>query len=495
MKLTVDMRDPSTGFVPSAYQQALFDWIQNGEGSAIVEAVAGSGKTTTIVQALNLIPTDERAIFLAFNRAIAEELKARIPAHAQAATFHSAGLRAWKSQNHASRIDGNKVRHIIRDRFNYDDRAAYGDVVANLVSLAKQSGIGCLTPDIPQAWEGLIDHFDLIVDDRDRVIQLAQKVLDESIRTSGQIIDFDDMIYMTIHDNVPTYRYDWVFVDEAQDTNGVRRELAKRLLKKTGRLVAVGDSHQAIYGFTGADSDAIELIRDEFDCETFPLSICYRSAKAIVNHAKAYVPEIESSDSAPEGIVKDTTYAETPPRDDDAILCRNTAPLVTLAYELIANGQGCRILGRDIGQGLIRLIDQMKAFDLDELHDKLMTYCSRETTKLRKAEKESRAQSLEDKVECIYIVLSRLSENEQTIEDLKNHINQIFQAQDNRTLLTLCTVHKAKGLEWNRVFVHMPGLMPSRYARTSWQINQEVNLQYVAATRAKRELYYVNGGK
>lgn len=317
-------------FKPSSYQQALFDWITSGEGSAIVEAVAGSGKTTTIVQALELLPAGDYAIFLAFNRNIAEELKRRIPPQHEASTFHSAGLRAWKRVHPKCAIDERKMRNIIKKMMSAEEEAEIGDVINHLVSLAKQRGLGCLVPEVPQAWESLIDHFDLDVPSymRNKIIEGARMALIESVKTAGAVIDFDDMLYMPVLLEAKPPQYDWVFIDEAQDTNGVRRALAKMMLKNTGRLIAVGDSHQAIYGFTGADSDAIDLIREEFQCETFPLSICYRSARNIVEAARAFVPEIESAEGAPDGIVLNTNFIDTPPAENDAILCRNTAPLV-----------------------------------------------------------------------------------------------------------------------------------------------------------------------
>jgi DNA helicase II / ATP-dependent DNA helicase PcrA len=484
---------PQQEFKPSKYQQAVYDFIQNGRGSAIIEAVAGSGKTSTIVQALSLIPLDKRAIFLAFNKSIAEELKTRIPAHATASTFHSAGLRAWKRSFPNCQIDDRKDRKIIDSIMTLEDKADFGDAIFNLVSLAKQRGIGCLYPDVPQSWSMLIEHFDLAIDTdrRDSAIRYARSVLAESVNTASFMIDFDDMIYMPVLKHTTPYTYDWVFVDEAQDTNGVRRALAKMMLAKNGRLVAVGDSHQAIYGFTGADSDAMELIQREFNCKVLSLSICYRSAQTIVQEAQRIVPGIEAAETAPQGIVATTTYAKTTPGNTDAILCRNTAPLVNLAYEMISQGRGCRILGRDIGKGLVRLVESMKAHDLEDLEERIAAYQTREVRRLLKENKESKAQSIDDKVGCILAVIEHLPENEKTIRNLIAHIDRMFQDNGGQ-LLTLSTIHKAKGLEWPRVFIHMPGLMPSRWAKQPWQIRQEVNLQYVAITRAKSELYYVN---
>ena len=66
-------------FKPSKFQQAIYDFITDGKGNAVVSAVAGSGKTTTLLNALKLIPTNKRVLFLAFNKSIAKELQERVP--------------------------------------------------------------------------------------------------------------------------------------------------------------------------------------------------------------------------------------------------------------------------------------------------------------------------------------------------------------------------------------------------------------------------------
>lgn len=511
VKIKVDMGGGKRKFEPSQYQQAIFDWIVNGNGSAIIEAVAGSGKTTTIVQALDLISVEERAIFLAFNRSIAEELKNRVPAHTTAATFHSAGWRLWRRRYPRCQLDDRKVwkltREFIRTAISYGfEDSSFPEetatVIAQLVGLAKMRGIGCLHPNIPESWQHIIDHHDIQVngysEDQphvpvERIIEYAQKILATSTEMADTFADFGDMIYMPVLRKLGGHEYDWVFIDEAQDTNEVRRELASMLLRGGGRLVAVGDSHQAIYGFTGADSDAMDLISRRFDCDILPLSICYRSAKNIVAEAQTLVPEIEANESSPDGIVKWTTFGETPPGDSDVILCRNTAPLVNLAYELISQGRGCKILGRDIGKGLISLIKRMSAVDINDLIGRLETYRSKEVDKLRKQDKDSKAQAIEDKIDSIITVINHLPENNRTIDTLNAELDQMFQENDSRKLLTLSTVHKAKGLEWGRVYLYAPKLIPSKWARKPWQVRQETNLKYVAITRAKHELYYVEG--
>jgi len=75
---------------------------------------------------------------------------------------------------------------------------------------------------------------------------------------------------------------------------------------------------------------------------------------------------------------------------------------------------------------------------------------------------------------------------------LAANIDALFSDNRDGSVLTLATVHKSKGLEWDRVFILDPKLMPSKYARQQWQLDQETNIHYVAITRARQELYYID---
>ena len=103
-------------FQPSPYQQNVFNFIANGYGNAVIEAVAGSGKTTTIIQALNLLPQNASVLFLAFNKSVVTELKTKVPRHVEVSTYHSVGFRAFRYVLRGRRInvDNNKVNNILR---------------------------------------------------------------------------------------------------------------------------------------------------------------------------------------------------------------------------------------------------------------------------------------------------------------------------------------------------------------------------------------------
>lgn len=201
---------------------------------------------------------------------------------------------------------------------------------------------------------------------------------------------------------------------------------------------------------------------------------------------------IESHPSAPEGAVfRWATYKPGDFPSDAAILCRNTAPLVGFAYSLLKRDVPCRILGRDIGANLIALVKKLRPIDLTDFDEKLQKWLDRE---VEKATKEDRSpERLYDQAECLRFFVDSLDEDSRTVESLVAKIELMFTDEPNATRVTLSTVHKAKGLEFETVFILDFGqYMPSRWAQQEWQRVQEQNLIYVAVTRAKQTLIYIN---
>lgn len=486
-------------FAPSIFQQRVFDFISSGAGCAMVNAVAGSGKTTTIVKALELIPRGNKVTFLAFNKKIATELQARVPAGVKCATFHSQGYAAWRLQFENCQIDSSKMRGLLRKHVAQIEADSFGTMALRLVSVAKSTGLGALTPDTMETWNELASHFDIELPeketDRQRAFDLARRLLKLSIEAATaavSLIDFDDMLYMPLLKDVPFYKSDWIFVDEAQDTNAVQLALLRKMLKPGGRLVAVGDPRQAIYGFRGADAAAMSNIAKAFNCIELPLSISYRCAQSVVRLAQKIVPHIQAAPTAAEGQVVDhATCDQVRFEPSDVIICRNTAPIVELAYTFIGKGQGCKVLGREIGTALTALIEKMDAQTIDALLVNLDTYAAREMAKFEAKGQEQKAEAVKDKVDCIRAIASNLGEANRTIAQLVSNIASMFSDDASRGVLTLCTAHKSKGLEWDRVFIYRPELMPSKWARQAWQQEQEANLQYVAWTRAKKTLVFL----
>lgn len=490
-------------FKPSPQQQVFFDWIVSGEGSCVVEAVAGSGKTTTLIHGLSLMRG--QVYFGAYNKAIAEEIKSRTASiegpDITVSTFHAAGFKAWtRVAGRGVRVDEKKVRNIFRTvAEGRDELFGLENCVCRVVGLAKQAGVGPLVDDSDETFTNLIDHFDVEIPDAHgtgAVIALVRDILQKSVALDREVIDFDDMIYSPLVHDVRMWQHDWVLVDEAQDTNNTRRALARKMLKKNGRLVAVGDPHQAIYGFTGADSDSLDLIREMFGAVTLPLSVTYRCPKAVVRHAQKYVGHITADVTAPEGEVVrgDMEQLTVIAQPGDAVLCRFNAPLVQTVYQFIGKGIPAKIEGREIGEGLKKLALKWKTKSLSVFEDRLADYVDRELEKLSKKERNTQARALQDKADCLAVLIQRVRSlnPDAQLTDLVFEIENLFAdttSGERRQVVTFSTIHKSKGREWTNVVWLETG--PSKWAKKDWEKGQEVNLSYVATTRAKTRLCLV----
>jgi superfamily I DNA/RNA helicase len=467
--------------IPSPQQKAVFEHIINRRGNLIIEAVAGSGKTTTIVEACKYIHPSERILFLAFNKKIVEELKTRLPKYVDCATFHSWCFKALRAANtDPIELDSNKINTIFKDIApNKQEYFAYQPFVRKMVSLAKAE-LG--TPN----FEDLMRRHDVICEEDTEVgLDYAKQVLAVS-DTMENVIDFDDML-RHVYTRIIPFRdlADWIFVDEVQDLSPLQHALLAQMLKSDGTIVAVGDSCQAIYAFRGADSDSMTKLKSQFNCTELPLSVSFRCAQLIVHEARNKYTTIEPHPDAPIGKVHQwPTWNPHDLHQDGVIVCRNSAPLIRLAFSLLSQNIRCQVLGRDIGQGLVSLIKKLKPKDITHLELKLQSYLDTQTMKL--AEDEAKLAALTDKIECIRIFM----QDAKSIEDLLLHINSMFADKEARSILTLSTIHKAKGLEWRIVYFLNEWLLPSKWAKQPYQLRQEANLRYVACTRAKLELVY-----
>jgi len=501
-------------FKPSEKQQAYFDWVKGSKGNCVLEAVAGSGKTTTIVKGLDYM---SGYVFLgAYNKKMADELKERVKGKTGvfAGTFHSAGFSAlrYAHGNINIEVTANKVRDIAKGiaAKNRSDLEELIGAVCSIVSMAKQRGIGALSPmGDSSAWLEMIEFFSLdesIPADVDllKVVSYARCVLHRS-NLDVSTVDFDDMVYLPLQRNIKMLQNDWVLVDEAQDTNPTRRELARRMLKPSGRLVAVGDRYQAIYGFSGVDNDALEQIETQFNCTKLPLTVTYRCPKKIVSYAQNWVPHIEAGEDSPEGEVLRmesgdllTALTGTPRADfsETAVLCRYNKHLVELFFSLVRAGIPCHIEGKDIGLGLIKLASKWRASKLNVIKNRLEQYCKREVAKAVKEGKDQRADHITDQVSTLLVLIDRaMGEGVTDIEGLKKMVGSVFsetKSDAKKDVITLSSCHRSKGLEWNTVYLlGREELMPSAFIRQEWQLQQEINLIYVAITRAKKTLIEV----
>ena len=480
----------------SPQQKAAVDFIKNSNKSLVLSAVAGAGKTSTLLSMIK--ETKGTVAFCAFNKSIAKEIEYKVNQQninkdIKVGTVHSFGFGALRRAISRVNVDGNKIQTIVRNNFNNEEQNMQTFLIS-AVAMAKEVGIRACVDDNYSNWIQMFDHYDLwnslpLNVNTEKAIGLCQDVLDISNKTLN-VVDFSDMIYLPILKKMRIWQYYNIFLDEAQDTNATRRELVKMMLAPKGRLIACGDSAQAIYGFTGADHNALELIKQDFNAVEMPLSVTFRCPKNIVKEAQKYVQHIESHPDSPEGIVDECSVKDLPKlvTQDDAIICRNTKPLVEIAYNLIRNKIACKVEGRKIGEGLIKLAQRWKVKNVQQLIDKLEIYKEKEIQKYKEKGNDAKCQTIEDQVETLMVFIDQCAFDD-PISTLVKKIRELFDDTENKRILTLSTIHKSKGREFPRVFaLGMDTYSPSKWARKDWEFVQEDNLLYVQVTRAKNHL-------
>ena len=477
----------------SKYQQAIYDWVKNGKGNAVIQAVAGSGKTSTIVEATNLIPSNKKCVFVAFNKAIADELKSKVPRHVEARTLHSLGLSFFRNNGLNPEIDTNKVTQLVESEIEdieASQRGEYYTFLKRIIPLIKNTLIDYTNL---EQLEDIKERFNITDDINDRMMLAIRRIIEKNNANTAKI-DFDDMIYLPVILNLANGQYDWVLVDESQDLNRTQFELIKRICNKNTRVIAVGDKRQSIYAFRGADTNSMDNFRTEFQAMELPLSICYRCPKSHILLAKEIVPEIEASDFAEEGIVESVNLLDAVElaQDKDLILCRTNAPLIKVAFTLIRNGKKAIIRGRDIGANLIKMIEKYKANDLGDLYMKLEAFKKLNDDKLALIEKgkydNKKKNSIMTNIDCVETIFA-VMEDCDTIEEVKRKIESIF--SDEKEGIICSSVHRAKGLQSENVFIINRDRMPHPMAKTDEEIEQEFNILYVALTRSKHSLYMI----
>lgn len=298
-----------------------------------------------------------------------------------------------------------------------------------------------------------------------------------------------------------------VLAHNCQDVNVSRRIMAMRMMREGGRLLGVGDSKQAIYGFCGADSESMTNIAKELDSQTFPLTMTYRCGSRIVEEAQEVVPDIQAHEANGEGVVRkvevyEDMLAELQHLDghaigDCSILCRNMKPLVETCYSLMKRQVPVRIEGQDLADRLLQTIKDRKQPELHLLLVAVEDYRREEVERLKEKDRWGQAGAVDDICDAIKHLGGVLhEEGARDTEELVKLINTMFAVKRDLDKLPpqvlLATIHRSKGREWKRVyFLGYEELIPSKWARLPWQLTQEDNLKYVAITRAMEELVYV----
>ena len=499
-------------FPASQYQTAVFDFLEHGNGNLVINASAGAAKTTTLINCMRFIPEGKKVLFVSFNKHIAEEINQKVSnPNAMARTCSSVGYEICRENGVAvgeNVVNNEKYDDYIRN--NIEALTAYGEIrslshakgtylrnIRQLVDLCRYT-LAFKEREI----EALASKYGIALV-RDE-IPVCRKILIWG-KDNTEVIDQTDMVWLPSVLNLNTMRLlrDYIFIDEAQDISLAQQQLIMKCAKRGARIIAVGDKNQQINVWCGSDEKAIEKFIEMPGTMTLPLPVCYRCGKKIIEFANQF-----SSDKmiAPEWAIDGEIIRDVPIGDvraGDMVLSRNTAPLIELQQKMLRINKKVFIQGyKEIQEDFLELINSSNAKVIDKacvtqdglfpmLYKRLIDEVERLMRVFNMDESEAVTHSavlyLYDNIKAIAV----LAEGTATVEELKEKINIIFSGEKEDSIL-LSTVHRAKGLEADRVFIYQPSILENnRLATKDWEKVTEQNLRYVAYTRPKKVLGFI----
>jgi DNA helicase II / ATP-dependent DNA helicase PcrA len=474
---------------PTSEQRDIIEAALKQKDSLLINALAGAAKTTTLEMIASAMPI-QPILSLAFNKRIAEEMKNRLPGHVQPMTLNSIGHRTWAAATgRRLTLEKDKIYGIFKAQTEGLARGRKAEVLSNTADYLKAIRQARVAGYIPASLgkSGLTSREDFaegLEIEEEIDFSLVDACLGESIRQAyAGTIDFDDQIYMPTLFGGTFPRYPVVMVDEAQDLSGINHAMLENI-SASSRLMAVGDPWQSIYGFRGAVQSSMGRLKLRFNMMELTLSVSFRCPRAVVRRAWTRVPHMKWPDWAEEGAVNDLqSWNADSIRDGSAVICRNNAPLFTLALRLIRMGRGVQLVGTDLGPQLVRALKRLgpEAMTQGEVNDKIDEW---EADRIRKRKP---AGATHDRAECLRVFAGF----GKTLSEAIAYAESIFASAGPIQLLS---GHKAKGLEWDTVYHLDSWRIPSKFATAPEDLEQEANVGYVITTRAKRELNLINMG-
>lgn len=493
-------------------QLAFISEIKSSTQSLCLEAVAGSGKTTTLVEAVRNINPNLSVIALAFNKQTAEVLSTKMPRNTTSCTLNSLGHSIW-AKSGKRKLDSRKISRIVNSWLSQnlpgESGQAHWRPLCSLINSCRSAGI------VPENWHHKVigpepraltlSLLDQIAEANDFIlepwyIRIVEELLGESIAEAiTSTIDFDDQLYMSTYFSLDMHwpKFDIVVIDEAQDLSSLQHDMLARLGHES-RLIVVGDTNQAIYGWRGASCHSMDELCSRFGLKRMPLTVSFRCPATVIEEAKAVVPHIRGA--KPGGTVR-TQYLTEDTTDqtafhlsdfvlNSAVLCRTNAPLIRLGLQLVANKTPCFFAGRDIGPKLGAILKSLpqKAPITEELSNWYLT---------RRAELIDKNYLFAlDRHEDEYAALSSVLSIAEvtTVSSAIEALNRLLMKSPTANAVELSTIHKSKGKEWPTVYFLNPQDIPSFFVKKSGNadaLQQEENLRYVAITRSLDTLIYL----
>lgn len=499
----------------------------------ICNAGAGTGKTTTITNGVGVMkghqpeitPTPEqRAIWdvmcqenmpgkvhlTSFSTAAAEQLQSKCPKDKEITSSSTYGMglrqafRAGLAGQNKGKLHTQKYEYIIGDLLG-TSRWKGGERFKAIQDCVDKARLELKRQLTQKEAQDLALWYGIDIDWAGGELDVVNDALRIGLEQSHKF-DYTDMVWIPNLLGVVRRTYDCLVVDEYQDMGVAQQELCMSI---AWRVICIGDKHQAIYGFAGADADAYKRMggwmgKTLRGCVTLPLKMTRRCGKAIVDDVNKALPEEDrliALPEAPDGVVQFTSTAQmhrdlesmvgslskgTGPTSatsriwtaaDMMVICPTNAPLVSLIYKLQERGIRAFVASKDIADDMLRLIGE------EPTVAKLAWGLQGKLERLDK-KKGRAAQAKQDTIRTLMEIANKCS----TLDTVKQTVKKMFPEKHPIGWMRMSSIHQAKGLEADTVVVWEWDRCNSAYSTLEWQKQQDRNLLHVAKTRAKTRL-------
>ncbi|KVU84273.1 hypothetical protein WK76_24920 [Burkholderia ubonensis] len=497
MKSPAHRSPPRTGGPkPTEEQQAVMDAIRAGVKSLKVEAGAGTGKSTTATMIARTKPR-ERGILTVFNRLMADSSqKDLVGTGCRASTLHSIAYRSGAAEPYKQRINMRLPARLAASKAGVTGAAKAGDVrltqvavgylLINWVARYCQSADDVLNVrHFPR--RTLFDNLNVeqtkrAVDDKrwfDSLCDSLATGLIEPARRLWTLMSDPSLADMPSSHDVylklyvmgqPTIDADYVILDEAQDANPIMQQYMALAAGQGAQAIYVGDSHQQLYSWRGA-VDAMKSVHAD---ASLPLTHSFRFGPPVAEVANAILGSMIGTDfqlvgaGGPSSIVDDM---DTP----SAVICRTNAAAIETALALMEDGVKCGLCMDP--QTVKRDVDALERFAEGGQSDDWRFCHFMHYGELREA---CAAGILPDfKILVDVIDAHGFAEARELLMRLA--VGKSMEAiRSARVETMLLTGHASKGLQFDHVLLGDDFQSP--------KTDEEMNILYVAATRARKTL-------
>lgn len=511
---------PAGQFPPTPEQTAILAAVSTGR-AVVVEALAGTGKTSTLELIARAHPA-KRILLVVFNKSMQTEAQARMPRNVEARTFDSLGFAGapaeavvkFRAQRDAKGAGGpirkltDVVRHLGLDkaptRYVATVTSETGGVVVTrretqVIQPVRAASAALRTV---EAWCTSADaqitaaHVPAEVADEDddhaaaaaAIVPIAVRAWADLTSAQGQLRitngHLTKMWAMTRPDltqpgSGARMAPDMILVDEAQDTAPVCEAVMRA---QTVQTVWVGDTWQSIYAWRGAVNALTNVEPD--DAKRLPLTKSWRFGPEVAGAGNAFLGRLGSRWTVDGGGKPGTVLGAGSMTDPDAVLCRTNAGMIGEVLALLEGGRKAAVTPgtrQDLAllAGTVRWL--MGGLPPARLHDDLAAFGS-----WREVEVAVESGVADQKVEMLHKLVT-----EQTIDVIERVVGEMLEIGQAgaRDAVVVITAHKSKGLQWPRVKIGGDFPQPRRRGESVVEPGrEEQKLGYVAVTRAQLAL-------